>query len=227
MRLSSLTDTYNDFVRKWHSCFVKHDDFPDTPMVLDGNRESPGILSLTTQLYGTFELPYTIEHVSKLDLLVPIPGYRQVGNKALLLLRTADRQWTRGLSSRNYMTHCPIRAVWNRRAGRWSAGSDDSFYEVCRAFLGDYKYPVDNGTCHRELERLVDGVDKNLSIPLGRFWAASLNPFADRVNLYLGLQHVADLNVRENVWELDQARALVHQEVSDFIRRNLGYVEAK
>lgn len=227
MRLRLLTDTYNDFVRKWHSCFVKHDDFPDIPMVLDGNRTNPGILSLTTQLYGTFELPYTIGHVAKLDLLVPIPGYRQVGNRALLLLRTADRQWTRGLSSRNYMTHCPIRSVWNHRAGRWNIGTDENFYDVCKAFLGDYMYPVDTGTCHKELQKLVVGVYKNLSIPLGRFWAASLNPFADRVNLYLGLQHVADLDVSNNTWELDQDRSLMHQEVSDFVRRNLGYVEVK
>lgn len=225
MRLAGVVDTFNDFVRKWQGCFVRLDLCPGEPLILRASRSHEYYLSFETESMGQFHLPYNNETVRQLDLFVPVPGYRQCGNRALLLMKTADRQWTRGLSNKNYTTLCPIDEVWKGRIARWSVGPANFNFNICRSFLEEYTYPTETGTAHDALVSLAKGKSKLLSIPLGRNWAVSLNPVTPQLNLYYLLHHVADLDHEGKLFWVSPDRAALHQEVRDFVRRHLGYQE--
>lgn len=113
-----LSETIDDFRRNWQNTFVLVQS-PETGEVVlnhidDIERGSEtGVIHMSSLIHGKTTINIGSHHVIK--FAYPPVGVFQYGKKALVLRRNPERQYIRGISSRNVLISYPHSGFTGRR----------------------------------------------------------------------------------------------------------------
>jgi len=214
-------DTAEDFTRKWSGCFVHLKEQQFVALLNGANGKH---IDVSTQALGRIRIPYTEQGLKRLNLLVPEPGYYQLGANAWYLMRTGARQFRRGLGPKNYVLFSPINANFGGQSEgtllspMWDIGNLAIDFAEADAILHQtirgMPKPADS------VKTLLNKNNKVfVSLALTRMFAACLSPAHTGLFLFLWNKYVA--NLVEDSKTVVCRNPMFEQEVSDFVRDHL------